>query len=66
MPENLQPKGAISGILTNIRHIKTTGEMRLEITIAKEMANAAFDRLGGFPDPGQSRWVALAVLKDVS
>lgn len=55
---------AITGVLTNIKHMKTNGEMKLEITIVKEMANEVFRKIGGFPSPEKSRWVALAVMEE--
>lgn len=55
-----------TGVLVGIKHSKTSGSLKIEIEVAKEMADEALRRLGGFPKPDVSRWVAVAVLEDQS
>lgn len=53
-----------SGVLVSMKHMKTTGNLRVEIEIEKERANQAFVALGQFPDPATARHVAITVLKN--
>lgn len=53
---------AFTGTLTAVKHLKTSGDLQFVITVPKQMANEALRRAGGFPDPAQSRWMAVAVL----
>lgn len=45
-----------------VKHMKTTGAIRIEIEVVKEMADEALKRIGGFPDPASPRMVALSVM----
>ena len=49
-----------TGVLTAVRHMKGNGDVQFTVTVPKEMANESLDRVGGFPDPAESRWVVVA------
>lgn len=54
----------VSGTLDRISHLKVSGDLLITVRVPKEMANEAFRRIGGFPSPETSRWVAVAVMND--
>lgn len=56
-------KMACTGVLVDLRPMKVSGNLRAVIEFPKEMANEVHDRLGGYPRPDVSRWVALAVME---
>lgn len=55
---------ACRGILVSLKCLKTTGALRIEIEVPKELANEAHKALGGFPDPAKSRHVGMAIITD--
>ena len=52
----------VTGTLEKFSHQKVSGDLLVTIRIPKEMANAAHERLGGYPRPEESRHVVIAVL----
>lgn len=61
--QELDEPMACRGVLVNMRPMKTSGKLRIEIEVEQEMANDAFEKLGKFVNPAKSRWVALAVIQ---
>lgn len=57
---------AFTGVLVDIDFLKTSGKARFVIEVEKEMANEAFRRIGGYPDPAESRWIGVAVMDSES
>lgn len=55
---------AFTGVLSAVKHLKTSGDLQFIISVPKQMADEALRRAGGFPDPAKSRWMAIAVLQD--
>lgn len=48
------------GVLTAIRPLKTSGDVQFIVTVPAHEANEALKLAGGFIDPKESRWVAVA------
>lgn len=54
---------ACTGTLSDLKYLKQSGRLRVVIDVEPEMANVVFNRLGGYPLPGESRWIGLATLE---
>lgn len=52
------------GVLTAIKPLKTSGDVQFVITVPQAMADEALRRAGGFINPAESRWCAIAVLNE--
>lgn len=50
------------GVLTAIKPLKTSGDVQFIITVPQAMSDEALRRAGGFINPAESRWCAIAVL----
>lgn len=55
---------SFTGVLTAIKPLKTSGDVQFVITVPQAMADEALRRAGGFINPAESRWCAIAVLKE--
>ena len=55
---------AIAGTFSDLRTVKTRGICQLVIEIPIEQADTALAALGGVPQPGKEKWVALAPLQE--
>lgn len=53
---------AIRGVFVELRTLASRSVARIVIEVPIEKANEALATLGGFPVPGEDRWVALALL----
>jgi hypothetical protein len=54
---------AFQGVLTGVRHLKTRDMVQFVVEVeGAENANKALNAIGGFPKPGESRWVAVACI----
>jgi hypothetical protein len=51
----------VSGVLVGMKPRKMTGDLVIEIEVAKEMAHLAYEKLGGFPRPEESRHIAMTI-----
>jgi hypothetical protein len=52
----------ISGVFVDFRTLPSRSVARITVEIAIETANEALAKLGGFPLPSETRWVAVALL----
>ena len=59
-------KAAITAELEEVKPVKTRKCLQIICEVPMESADAALEALGGFPIPGQSRPVAIALLKPES
>jgi len=53
---------AIKGVFVELRTLASRSVARIVVEVPIEKANEALATLGGFPVPGEDRWVALALL----
>lgn len=52
----------IRGVFVDLRTLPSRGIARVTVEIPIEAANDALAKLGGFPLPSETRWVAVALL----
>ena len=54
-------KDAVLAVFTDVKTIKTRSCLQLVLEIPLEQADDALHALGGFPLPGESTWVGIAL-----
>lgn len=55
---------AFKAVYADWKLIKTRGQVQIVFELPIEQADAAYEVLGGMPQPSKERWFAIAALKD--